>query len=86
MANSPQAIKRARQIKKVSLQNASMRSAMRTHIKKFLQTLVDSPEKANLPALMSLIDRMRTHGILHRNKAARLKSRLHQKLKKATQA
>ena len=79
MANSVQARKRARQAEKRRRHNASRRSMVRTYIKK-VQAAIDEKnvEAANaaLAAAIPIIDRMATKGILHKNKAARHKSRL----------
>ena len=79
MANSAQARKRARQSEKRRRQNASRRSMVRTYIKK-VQAAIDQhdAEAANaaLTAAIPIIDRMAAKGILHKNKAARHKSRL----------
>ncbi|MCW8924717.1 MAG: 30S ribosomal protein S20 [Xanthomonadales bacterium] len=79
MANSLSARKRARQAEKHRLLNASQRSHMRTAIKKVLTAIesgdksaAESAYKAAVPA----IDRSVTKGLMHRNKAARHKSRL----------
>ena len=86
MANSKQAIKRARQAETHRLRNASQKSAMRTTIKKVL-TLIGAGKKeeakeAMKPAVVS-IDRLSGRGILNANKAARIKSRLNKRLKEA---
>ncbi|MDE0064599.1 MAG: 30S ribosomal protein S20 [Gammaproteobacteria bacterium] len=79
MANSAQARKRARQAEKRRRHNASRRSMVRTYIKK-VQAAIDAndAEAANaaLVAAIPIIDRMAARGILHKNKAARHKSRL----------
>ena len=84
MANSPQAKKRARQGENRRRHNASFRSMVRTSIKK-----VDAAiEKGNhaqaleaYKAAMPIIDRMADKGIIHKNKAARHKSRLNSAIK-----
>lgn len=79
MANSAQARKRARQAETRRRHNASRRSMVRTYIKK-VQAAIDeqNAEAANaaLTAAIPIIDRMAAKGILHKNKAARHKSRL----------
>ncbi len=79
MANSAQARKRARQAEKRRRHNASRRSMVRTYIKK-VQAAIDEKDaeaaNAALTAAIPIIDRMATKGILHKNKAARHKSRL----------
>lgn len=84
MANSPQARKRARQAEKRRTHNASLRSLVRTQIKRVIAA-IDSgdAERARnaLAAAVPVIDRMADKGIIHKNKAARHKSRLSAKLK-----
>lgn len=84
MANSPQTIKRARQNEKRHTHNKSLRSDMRTKLKKVLKALT-SEDKSQLVALYrsaaSSLDRLARKRLLHPNKAARLKSRLNAKVK-----
>lgn len=79
MANSAQARKRARQSVKVNAHNASLRSTLRTAIKKIIKA-VDAGDKAAATAAyadnVSIIDRIADKKIIHKNKAARHKSRL----------
>lgn len=79
MANSPQAIKRARQAEQARAHNASLRSTLRTAIKK-VQKAVLAGDKAGAAAQyqasVSVIDRIADKKIIHKNKAARHKSRL----------
>lgn len=84
MANSPQAKKRARQAEKRRQHNASLRSMVRTSIKKVIAAIdTGSAETANAAylAAVPVIDRMADKGIIHKNKAARHKSRLNAKVK-----
>ncbi len=84
MANSPQAKKRARQAEKRRKHNASLRSVVRTSIKKVLAA-IDSGNaeeaKQAYTAAVPVIDRMADKGIIHKNKAARHKSRLSAQVK-----
>lgn len=84
MANSNQARKRARQSEVRRKHNASLRSTMRTHIKKVLKA-IDAGDKGQAEeaykATAPFIDRMANKGIIARNKAARQKSRLNAKVK-----
>ena len=84
MANSPQAKKRARQADKSGRHNASQRSMVRTYIKRVYTALEEGSHENSLKAYQTaspIIDRMVNKGILHKNKAARLKSRLNAKVK-----
>lgn len=79
MANSKQAEKRARQAVKLRAQNMSQRSTLRTAIKK-VQAAVATGDKAAAQAVyketVSTIDHIADKRIIHKNKAARHKSRL----------
>ncbi len=84
MANSPQAKKRARQNETARKHNSSLRSMVRTSIKKVLAAIDagDATEaNAAYKAAVPVIDRMADKGILHKNKAARHKSRLNAQVK-----
>ncbi len=79
MANSPQAKKRARQAEKRRTHNASLRSLVRTVIKKVDAAVVSGDaEQAKIAynSAVPVIDRMADKGIIHKNKASRHKSRL----------
>ncbi|HLU15172.1 MAG TPA: 30S ribosomal protein S20 [Burkholderiaceae bacterium] len=79
MANTAQARKRARQSVARNKHNASMRSMMRTSIKRVRQA-IEAGDKATAENLFrtatSAIDRVADKNIIHKNKAARHKSRL----------
>ena len=79
MANSAQAKKRARQAEDHRQRNTAQRSAMRTSIKK-LQAAIAEGDKdqatAAYQAAVPVLDRMARKGIIHKNAAARSKSRL----------
>ncbi len=84
MANSPQAKKRARQNEKARKHNASMRSMGRTYLKKVLSAIQAGDKEVATAAYVSavaVIDRIADKGLIHKNKAARHKSRLNAKLK-----
>ncbi len=79
MANTAQARKRARQAEKRRTQNASQRSMVRTYIKRVQAAIGSGDHEAARSALdtaVPVIDRMADKGIMHKNKAARHKSRL----------
>ena len=79
MANHKSAEKRVRQNVKRNAINRANRSKVRTQIKK-LRTAIGQSDKAVSTELLnptvSLIDKMVNKGIIHRNTAARYKSRL----------
>lgn len=76
MPNSKQAAKRMRQNEERRVQNKSARSAMRTAMKKVLAA--DTPEQAqaSLPQAMKRVDKAAKRKVIHKNTAARIKSRL----------
>jgi small subunit ribosomal protein S20 len=79
LANSKQAKKRVRQSEKNRQHNASMRSMLRTYMKKVVLAIAARDQalaSAALQAAVPIIDRMANKGIIHKNKAARHKSRL----------
>ena len=84
MANTKQSKKRARQAETHRKHNASLRSRLRTAIKKVIYALsakkVDEA-KSSFKAAVPIIDSMVNKGIIHRNKAARHKSRLNAQIK-----
>ena len=84
MANTAQARKRARQAEKRRAQNASLRSLVRTVIKKVyaaVQTGDPTAAKTAYEIAVPVIDRMANKGIIQKNKAARHKSRLNAHVK-----
>lgn len=79
MANIKSAKKRAIQAEKRRQHNASRRSMTRTCIKKVLAAIAANDKAAAqtaFDAAVPLLDRMATKGLIHKNKAARHKSRL----------
>lgn len=84
MANSAQARKRARQNVKQRQHNASLRSMVRTYIKKVINAIATgeyATATAAYKQAVPVIDRMADKGIIHKNKAARHKSRLNGHIK-----
>lgn len=79
MANTKQAKKRVKQSEEHRQRNASARSMLRTYIKKVIKA-IDAGNKSDAQVAFKeavpVIDRMATKGIIHKNKAARHKSRL----------
>jgi small subunit ribosomal protein S20 len=79
MANTKQAAKRARNPLPQRSHNVSMRSEIRTAIKKIHTAVESGDAKAALEAYkaeQSTIDSLARKGVIHKNKAARHKSRL----------
>ena len=84
MANSAQALKRAKQAEKRRQLNASQRSDMRTAVKKVLAA-IQAGDKAQANAsfrtAQAKLDGMARKGIIEKNKAARSKSRINARIK-----
>ncbi len=84
MANSPQAKKRARQAVKKRLHNMSIRSMMRTQLKK-LTAMIEKKDQDGAKALYGSVtktlDQLAAKGLIHKNKAARHKSRFSSHIK-----
>jgi small subunit ribosomal protein S20 len=81
LANSAQARKRARQATNNRLRNAGQRSMLRTHIKNVVKAVAAGDAQAASDAYrkaVPVIDSMAGKGLIHKNKAARHKSRLNQ--------
>jgi small subunit ribosomal protein S20 len=79
MANTAQARKRARQSVARNLHNSSLRSMLRTSIKRVRAAIATGDKAAAAEALRkttSVIDSVADKNIIHKNKAARHKSRL----------
>ncbi len=79
MANIASAKKRARQSEKHRQHNASLRSMVRTYIKKVYAALEAKDQKLAMDSYIAaqpIIDRMAHKGLIGKNKAARHKSRL----------
>lgn len=84
MANSPQAKKRARQAENSRIRNAGQRSNLRTFIKKVLLAVKAGDKELAQAAFKSavpIIDSAVNKGLIHKNKAARSKSRLNNRLR-----
>jgi len=84
MANTAQAKKRARQAEKSRIRNAGQRSNLRTFVKKIIAAVnAGDKEKAQAAynTAVPIIDSAVNKGIIHKNKAARSKSRLNAKVK-----
>jgi len=76
MANTKSALKRIRITAKRRLRNRAVKSTVRAAVRKFNDlTTVEA-----LHAAMSALDKAVSKGVLHRNTAARKKSRLARKL------
>jgi small subunit ribosomal protein S20 len=84
MANTAQAKKRAKQAEKSRIRNAGQRSNLRTFVKKVIAAVNAGDKekaKAAYQTVVPIIDSAVNKGIIHKNKAARGKSRLNSKVK-----
>jgi small subunit ribosomal protein S20 len=84
MANTAQTRKRARQSITQRAHNASLRSTLRTAIKKIAYAIQGGDKKAAKKLFeenMPIIDRIADKKIIHKNKAARHKSRFNSAIK-----
>ncbi|MDG4554301.1 MAG: 30S ribosomal protein S20 [Candidatus Competibacter sp.] len=89
MANTAQAKKRARQAENHRQHNASMRSMLRTYVKrviKAIQTGDKAKAESEYRTAVPVLDRMARKGLIHANKAARHKSRLNQHIREMPSA
>ena len=84
MANIKSAKKRAKQAVVRNLRNNSQRSMLRTAVKKVLKALEAHDATAAQEAFnvaQPILDRFSSRGLIHKNKAARHKSRLTARIK-----
>jgi small subunit ribosomal protein S20 len=84
LANTKSALKAIRVSEKRRLHNRAARSRMRTTIRKAEAAVgaTDAEAAATVQQAISIIDRTASKGVIHRNQAARRKSRLMKKLNK----
>jgi len=88
VANHPSALKRMRQNEKRRIRNRSIRSRVKTEVKKVLKAIEEkNVEEAQLALrrATSVIHRSVSKGVYHRNTAARKISRLARKVNLLTQ-
>ena len=71
-------LKRVRQSRKANLKNKSYKSAIKTEIKKS-QSSSGKSDDLDLKSAISIIDKAANKRIIHKNKAARYKSRIMKK-------
>ena len=86
MANTKAAIKRMRTAERRHQRNVAVKSATRTYVKKARTAIVRNPGEAreDLMAAISALDKAAKKGVIHRNNAARRKSRLMKRYNAAT--
>jgi small subunit ribosomal protein S20 len=84
LANIKSAKKRARQSEQRRLRNVSARSMVRSALKKVVKA-IDAKDKAAATTAYAVavpvMDRYAARGLIHKNKAARHKSRLNAKIR-----
>ena len=76
MANHKSAIKRIRQTEKRRVHNRFYGKSMRNAVRQFRALDDKKVAEEKLPGIMSLIDKVARRSIIHKNKAANLKSKL----------
>jgi len=84
MPNSPSAKKRVRQNETRRLHNRTIRSTVRTHIRKVVEAIEAKDvetAKASFRLMESRLDKAARKGVIHRNAAARKKARLARRLR-----
>lgn len=87
MANTKSAKKRIRSNERRHERNTVYRSRVKTMVKKAEQSIFSgSPDEATIREAISTLDKAAVKGIIHKNNAARRKSRLMKKLNAASAA
>lgn len=88
MPNSKSAIKNVRKSRARALRNQSVKSAIKTFVKKTKVAITNGEEQATtfFHQTASLVDKAAKRGIIHKNAAARRKSRLAKRLNAAKAA
>jgi len=84
LAHHKSAIKRIRQSETKRVRNRTIKSTMRTALKKLDQIIQDQKQeeaRTLLQKTISILDRAASKGVIHKNKASRSVSRLTRKVK-----
>lgn len=82
MANHKSALKRIRANNRKRLENRYFMKTMRTKLKDIRLVADKAEATSKLPSVVSIIDKLAKKGIIHKNKAANLKSGLMKKINK----
>ncbi|MBQ7489921.1 MAG: 30S ribosomal protein S20 [Bacteroidales bacterium] len=82
MANHKSALKRIRANNRKRLENRYFMKTMRTKLKDIRLVSDKAEATSKLPDVVSIIDKLAKKGIIHKNKAANLKSGLMKKINK----
>jgi small subunit ribosomal protein S20 len=87
LANTKSAKKRIRSNERKHQRNTMYRSRVKTAVKKAEQSIFSgTPDEATIREAISTLDKAAVKGIIHKNNAARRKSRLMKKLNAAATA
>lgn len=89
MPNTKQALKRMKVTAKRTARNRHVKSTFKTAVRRFSDTLAQGDLTAagdKLQVAMKTIDKAASKGVVHKNAAARKKSRLAKRLNKAVSA
>jgi len=86
MANTKSALKRIGTSQKKHERNVAVKSTARTFVKKARAAIAANPAESQVDVLaaISALDKAAKKGVLHRNNAARRKSRLMKRYRAAT--
>ncbi len=76
MDRHPSTVKRLRQALKRNARNRAMKAQVSTSIKNVTSATTEEPARAALKEAVRLLNKSAGRNLIHRNKAARLKSRL----------
>jgi small subunit ribosomal protein S20 len=76
MAYHKSALKRIRSTEMRRLRNRYQSKTMRNAVKKFRGFKVKTEASETLPKMVSMIDKLAKTGVIHKNKASNLKSKL----------
>jgi small subunit ribosomal protein S20 len=77
LANIASAIKRVRSSERKRVRNQAIRSSTRTHVRKARTSIRGgNPDEVVIKQALTALDRAAAKGIIHKNNAARRKSRL----------
>ncbi len=80
MAHHQSAKKRIRQTAKLRLRNRYYAKTMRNSVREYRELEDAKQAEEDLPKVMSNIDKLAKRGVIHKKKAANLKSKLAKKL------
>ncbi|MDR1604341.1 MAG: 30S ribosomal protein S20 [Gracilibacteraceae bacterium] len=84
MPNIKSAIKRVQLTKQRNARNTAARSALKTTLRRFEESVGREDSGANFRKACRALDKAGSKGLIHKNKAARKKSRLAKRLAAST--